>query len=75
MSSSSAYDHAAVTVDITAVISINTPPKPDCCVVWGNRSPNWAPMVQGPGHVWLFRQRWVSWGLWRDWWRINHSVL
>jgi len=24
------------------------PPKPDCCVVWGNRSPTWAPMVQGP---------------------------
>ena len=34
MSSSSANDHAAVTVDITAVISINMPPKPDCCVVW-----------------------------------------
>jgi len=29
MSSSSAYDHAAVAVDITAVISINVPPKPD----------------------------------------------
>ena len=27
MSSSSAYDHAAVTVDITAVISINMPPN------------------------------------------------
>ena len=51
MSSSSAYDHAAVTVDITAVKTINMPPKPDCCVVWGNRSLTWAPMVQGPGHV------------------------
>jgi len=23
------------------------PPKPDCCVVWGNRSPSWAPRSRG----------------------------
>ena len=59
---------------LPAVIHINMPPKHDCCVVWVNRSLTWAPVVQGPGHIWLLRRRWVSRGLWRDWQRTTQFL-